>query len=142
MLCGSKVLYQGRTTDSLSLVTDSLTGETSYYLLAWSDNTIPSGRRSALYDKDGNPCMEFERDYNAFQTGNLLVLSKRVTSSTTAAPQIQKAAVSSTFPPAATFQDPKTPSTASSQATSCFIPAMTARPTCPRTNTTTRCLPT
>lgn len=75
VLCGSKVLYQGRTTDSLSLVTDSLTGETPYYFLAWSDNTIPSGRRSALCDKDGKEILQFERDYNAFQTGNLLVLS-------------------------------------------------------------------
>lgn len=75
VLCGSKVLYQGRTTDSLSLVTDSLTGESNYYFLAWSDNTIPSGRRSALYDKDGSEILQFEQDYNAFQTGNLLVLS-------------------------------------------------------------------
>ncbi len=75
VLCGSKVLYQGRTTDSLSLVADSLTGEADYYFLAWSDNTIPSGRRSALYDKEGKEILQFERDYNAFQTGSLLVLS-------------------------------------------------------------------
>ena len=75
VLCGSKVLYQGRTTDSLALVTNSLTGEANYYFLAWSDNTIPSGRRSALYDKDGSEILQFDRDYNAYLYGNLLVVS-------------------------------------------------------------------
>lgn len=77
VLCGSKVLYQGHPSDSLSLVSDELTGEVNYYFLAWSDNTIPSRRRSALYDKEGNVVLTFERDYNAFLYGNMLVLSNQ-----------------------------------------------------------------
>lgn len=77
VLCGSKVLYRGHPSDSLSLVTDALTGDVQYYFLAWSDNTIPSGRRSALYDKDGNSILTFEQDYNAFLYGNILVVSSQ-----------------------------------------------------------------
>ncbi len=75
VLCGSTVLYEGRTTDSISLVEDLLTGEVNYYMVAWSDNTTPNGRLAALYDKNGNVVLNIDRDYYAETVGNLLVLS-------------------------------------------------------------------
>lgn len=90
VLCGSTVLYQGNSTDSLSLVPDVLTGELNYYFRTWSDSAVSSGRRSALYDRDGNTVLSFDQNYNAFLYGDLLVLSNEgdfYDSSTAATPE-------------------------------------------------------
>ena len=58
VLCGSKVLYQSARSENVSLLQDIVTGETNYWFRSWSDSTGRGGRRSALYDKDGNEVLE------------------------------------------------------------------------------------
>ena len=60
VLCGSKVLYQSARSENVSLLQDIVTGETNYWFRTWSDSTGRGGRRSALYDKDGNEVMAFD----------------------------------------------------------------------------------
>lgn len=76
VLCGGKVLHEGRADESISLVYDPQETDIPYYWVAWSDNTSPSGRRSALYDKTGAEVQAFDRDYNVSLCGTLLVLNR------------------------------------------------------------------
>lgn len=75
VLCGSTVLHEAASDETLTLLPDTLTGEAAYYWRSWADNTLPSGRRSALYDTAGAEVMAFEEEYNAALTGNDLILT-------------------------------------------------------------------
>lgn len=75
VFCGGTVLHEGRPDETIYLLTDNQTGETNYYWVGWSDNTVPTGRRGALYDKKGAAVLSFEQDYTATLTGNDLILS-------------------------------------------------------------------
>ena len=76
VLCGSKVLYQSARSENVSLLTDTVTGETNYWFRSWSDSTGRGGRRSALYDKDGNEVMAFDGEQSAAIQNGLLVLQE------------------------------------------------------------------
>lgn len=74
VLCGSKVLYQSARSENVTLLQDTVTGETDYWFRSWSDPTGRGGRRSALYDKDGTEVMAFDGEQNATLQNGLLVL--------------------------------------------------------------------
>lgn len=76
VLCGSKVLYQSLRSETVNLLTDTVTGETNYWFRSWSDSTGRGGRRSALYDKDGNEVMAFDGEQSAAIQNGLLVLQE------------------------------------------------------------------
>ena len=76
VLCGSKVLYQSARSENVSLLQDIVTGETNYWFRSWSDSTGRGGRRSALYDKDGNEVMAFDGEQSATIQNGLLVLQE------------------------------------------------------------------
>ena len=76
VLCGSKVLYQSARSETVNLLTDTVTGETNYWFRSWSDSTGRGGRRSALYDKDGNEVMAFDGEQSAAIQNGLLVLQE------------------------------------------------------------------
>ena len=76
VLCGSKVLYQSARSENVSLLQDIVTGETNYWFRTWSDSTGRGGRRSALYDKDGNEVMAFDGEQSATIQNGLLVLQE------------------------------------------------------------------
>ena len=60
VLCGSKVLYQSFRSENVNLLQDTVTGETNYWFRTWADPDAYCGRRSGLFDKDGNEVMTFE----------------------------------------------------------------------------------
>ena len=74
VLCGGTVLHQSRPDENISLLPDTLTGEAHAYWVSQADNTLPSGRRSTLYDESGTPLFTFEREYAPTRTGNDLIL--------------------------------------------------------------------
>ena len=74
VLCGSKVLYQSSRSENVSLLQDTVTGETNYWFRSWADSTGRGGRRSALYDKDGTEVMAFDGEQSAAMQNGLLVL--------------------------------------------------------------------
>lgn len=76
VLCGSKVLHEGRGDETVALVYDPAESDIPYYWVAWSDNSSPSGRRSALYDKTGAEVLTFEQDHSVTLSGNYLVLNQ------------------------------------------------------------------
>ena len=76
VLCGSKVLYQSLRSETVNLLTDTVTGETNYWFRSWSDSTGRGGRRSALYDKDGSEVMAFDGEQSATIQNGLLVLQE------------------------------------------------------------------
>ena len=76
VLCGSKVLYQSLRSETVNLLTDTVTGETNYWFRTWSDSTGRGGRRSALYDKDGSEVMAFDGEQSAAIQNGLLVLQE------------------------------------------------------------------
>ena len=76
VLCGSKVLYQSLRSETVNLLTDTVTGETNYWFRSWSDSTGRGGRRSALYDKDSNEVMAFDGEQSATIQNGLLVLQE------------------------------------------------------------------
>lgn len=76
VLCGSKVLYQSLRSETVNLLTDTVTGETNYWFRSWSDSTGRGGRRSALYDKEGNEVMAFDGEQSATIQNGLLVLQE------------------------------------------------------------------
>ena len=76
VLCGSKVLHEGRGDETVALVYDPAERDIPYYWVAWSDNSSPSGRRSALYDKTGAEVLPFEQDHSVTLSGNYLVLNQ------------------------------------------------------------------
>ena len=76
VLCGSKVLYQSARSETVNLLTDTVTGETNHWFRSWSDSTGRGGRRSALYDKDGNEVMAFDGEQSATIQNGLLVLQE------------------------------------------------------------------
>ena len=76
ILCGGKVLYQSLRSETVNLLTDTVTGETNYWFRSWSDSTGRGGRRSALYDKDGNEVMAFDGEQSAAIQNGLLVLQE------------------------------------------------------------------
>lgn len=76
VLCGGKVLHEGRSDETISLVYDPTESDIPYYWVAWSDNSSPSGRRSALYDKTGAEVLTFEQDHSVTLSGNYLVLNQ------------------------------------------------------------------
>ena len=76
LLCGSRVLYQSARSENVNLLQDTVTGETNYWFRSWSDPTGRGGRRSALYDKDGNEVMAFDGEQNATMQNGLLVLQE------------------------------------------------------------------
>ena len=53
-----------------------MTGETNYWFRSWSDSTGRGGRRSALYDKEGNEVMAFDGEQSATIQNGLLVLQE------------------------------------------------------------------
>ena len=57
VLCGSKVLYQSFRSENVNLLQDTVTGETNYWFRTWADPDAYCGRRSGLFDKDGNEVM-------------------------------------------------------------------------------------
>ena len=76
VLCGSKVLYQSARSETVNLLTDTVTGETNYWFRTWSDSTGRGGRRSALYDKDGSEVLAFDGEQSATIQNGLLVLQE------------------------------------------------------------------
>lgn len=76
ILCGSKVLYQSLRSETVNLLTDITTGETNYWFRTWSDSTGRGGRRSALYDKEGDQVMAFDGEQSATMQNGLLVLQE------------------------------------------------------------------
>ena len=74
--CGSKVLYQSARSETVNLLTDTVTGETNYWFRSWSDSTGRGGRRSALYDKDGSEVLAFDGEQSATIQNGLLVLQE------------------------------------------------------------------
>ena len=74
VLCGSKVLYQSARSENVNLLQDTVTGETNYWFRTWADPDAYCGRRSGLFDKDGNEVMTFEGEQNASMQNGLLVL--------------------------------------------------------------------
>ena len=76
LLCGSKVLYQSARSEKVSLLQDTVAGETNYWFRSWSDSTGQGGRRSALYDKDGNEVMAFDGEQSATLQNGLLILQE------------------------------------------------------------------
>lgn len=76
VLCGSKVLYQSLRSETVNLLTDTVTGETNYWFRSWSDSTGRGGRRSALYDKDGSEVLAFDGEQSATIQNGLLVLQE------------------------------------------------------------------
>ena len=76
LLCGSKVLYQSFRSENVNLLQDTVTGETNYWFRTWADPDAYCGRRSGLFDKDGNEVMTFEGEQNASMQNGLLVLQE------------------------------------------------------------------
>ena len=74
VLCGGKVLYQSFRSENVNLLQDTVTGETNYWFRTWADPDAYCGRRSCLFDKDGNEVMTFEGEQNASMQNGLLVL--------------------------------------------------------------------
>ena len=74
VLCGSKVLYQSFRSENVNLLQDTVTGETNYWFRTWADPDAYCGRRSGLFDKNGNEVMTFEGEQNASMQNGLLVL--------------------------------------------------------------------
>ena len=74
VLCGSKVLYQSARSENVNLLQDTVTGETNYWFRTWADPDAYCGRRSGLFDKNGNEVMTFEGEQNASMQNGLLVL--------------------------------------------------------------------
>lgn len=76
VLCGGKVLYQSVRSENVYLLQDTVTGETNYWFRSWSDPEGRGGRRSALYDKDGQEVMTFDGQQSATMQNGLLVLQE------------------------------------------------------------------
>ncbi len=76
ILCGSTPLHQSTRSENVSLVEDSATGTTDYWLRSWSDPTGRGGRRTALYDKTGTEVMAFDGEQSATLQNGLLVLQE------------------------------------------------------------------
>ena len=76
VLCGSKVLYQSFRSENVNLLQDTVTGETNYWFRTWADPDAYCGRRSGLFDKDGNEVMTFEGEQSASMQNGLLVLQE------------------------------------------------------------------
>ena len=76
VLCGSKVLYQSFRSENVNLLQDTVTGETNYWFRTWADPDAYCGRRSGLFDKNGNEVMTFEGEQNASMQNGLLVLQE------------------------------------------------------------------
>ena len=76
VLCGGKVLYQSFRSENVNLLQDTVTGETNYWFRTWADPDAYCGRRSGLFDKDGNEVMTFEGEQNASMQNSLLVLQE------------------------------------------------------------------
>ena len=76
VLCGGKVLYQSLRSENVSLLQDTVTGETDYWFRSWSDAAGRGGRRSALYDKTGTEVMAFDGEQSATMQNGLLVLQE------------------------------------------------------------------
>ena len=74
VLCGSKVLYQSFRSENVNLLQDTVTGETNYWFRTWADPDAYCGRRSGLFDKNGNEVMTFEGEQSATIQNGLLVL--------------------------------------------------------------------
>ena len=74
VLCGSKVLYQSFRSENVNLLQDTVTGETNYWFRTWADPDAYCGRRSGLFDKNGNEVMAFEGEQSATIQNGLLVL--------------------------------------------------------------------
>ena len=74
VLCGGKVLYQSFRSENVNLLQDTVTGETNYWFRTWADPDAYCGRRSGLFDKNGNEVMTFEGEQNASMQNGLLVL--------------------------------------------------------------------
>lgn len=76
VLCGGKVLYQSFRSENVSLLQDTVTGETDYWFRTWADPDARCGRRSGLFDKNGNEVMTFEGEQIATIQKGLLVLQE------------------------------------------------------------------
>ena len=76
ILCGSQVLYQSARSENVTLLQDTVTGETDYWFRTWSDPTGRGGRRSALYDKTGTEVLAFDGEQSATMQNGLLVLQE------------------------------------------------------------------
>lgn len=76
VLRGCEVLYQSARSENVYLLQDDVTGETDYWFRSWSDPEGRGGRRSALYDKDGNEVMAFDGEQSASMQNGLLVLQE------------------------------------------------------------------
>ena len=76
VLCGGKVLYQSFRSENVSLLQDTVTGETDYWFRTWADPDARCGRRSGLFDKSGSEVMTFEGEQSATIQNGLLVLQE------------------------------------------------------------------
>ena len=76
VLCGGKVLYQSLRSENVTLLQDTVTGETNYWFRSWSDAAGRCGRRSGLFDKSGSEVMTFEGEQSATIQNGLLVLQE------------------------------------------------------------------
>ena len=76
VLCGGKVLYQSFRSENVSLLQDTVTGETNYWFRTWADPDARCGRRSGLFDKSGSEVMTFEGEQSATIQNGLLVLQE------------------------------------------------------------------
>lgn len=74
VFCGDQPIYYATGSETLSLLQDTLSGETNYYWRRWSDNASPSRRCCGLYDRTGAQLLVFDEDYTASLTGQTLVL--------------------------------------------------------------------
>lgn len=73
VLHGGKVLYEGSSTDTIQLVTNDLTGETTHYVVSRS---VPGteNRFSTLYDADGNVVTEFDHAVSVSLSGSVVLV--------------------------------------------------------------------
>ena len=77
VLCGSKVLHEGRGDETVALVYDPTESDIPYYWVAWSDNSSPlrPPQRSSTIRPEPK-CSPFEQDHSVTLSGNYLVLNQ------------------------------------------------------------------
>lgn len=76
ILRGSEVLYQASSSENVTLLEDTVTGETNCWTRSWSDPAGRGGRRTALYDAEGKEVMAFDGEQSATLQNGLLVLQE------------------------------------------------------------------
>lgn len=78
VLRGSEVVYTASADESVALLPDTLTQQVQFFFHSWADNSGENRRRSALCDSSGRTLIEFNGEYSATLTGDVLVLQQPV----------------------------------------------------------------